>query len=66
MKKNITYLFTVLAVVAVTLTPKHTFTMQYVIEKELITETFKSPKEYNERAKELKDSGIICYLEGTH
>lgn len=62
MEKKITYIIAILALMAISFAPKQTFVLQYVVDNELITETFNTTKEYNQRVKELKINGIICYL----
>ena len=54
-------LLILLIVLLVKLLPRE-FALQYVEEGELVTETFKSPKDFNERAFELKAKGIKYYL----
>ena len=43
-------------------TPRE-FPLQYIEDGEMKTEVFHSPKEFNERADELKSQGIKYYLD---
>lgn len=58
----LTFIILIALLISVIICAKRDFTLQYVVDGELHTETYDSPKKYNQRVDSLKANGIEVYL----
>ena len=56
------FIILIALLISVVICAKRDFTLQYVVDGELHTETYDSPKKYNQRVDSLKANGIEVYL----